>query len=148
MGRNIGMVNGVDGGRLAHGRALSDTAGASAALAAERVRASVRELADELGADAARDLVEMYRAVAPSQLDALRAAADANDAVALGRAAHTLKSSSAALGAVDLAALCQVMEQRGEAGEGASLASLVAQAQESFAALGGAFDAATAQLAQ
>ena len=46
----------------------------------------------------------------------MRKAIAAGDSVALQRAAHTLKSSSANLGALKLAGLCEEMERAARAG--------------------------------
>jgi two-component system, sensor histidine kinase and response regulator len=51
----------------------------------------------------ARSAVHVYRTNTPLQLDKLRAAVDANDRSEVRRMAHTLKSSSAMLGAARLA---------------------------------------------
>ena len=58
------------------------------------------ELKETTGDDPAfvRDLVETYLADVPIQLGGIEAAIAANDAEALIRPAHTLKSSSAAVG--------------------------------------------------
>ena len=49
----------------------------------------------------------------PQLLQSIREAVARNDAAALRRAAHTLKSSSASLGALVLAALCKDLEAMG-----------------------------------
>ena len=56
------------------------------------------------------ELVDTYLDDGRAQLAAMRAAADADDPVALLRPAHTLKSSSANVGALDLAELCRTLE--------------------------------------
>jgi HPt (histidine-containing phosphotransfer) domain-containing protein len=76
------------------------------------------ELLASTGDDPAfvRELVETYLAETPEQLEAMTAAIDADDAAALVRPAHTLKSSSATLGAMRLSALGRELEMAGRAG--------------------------------
>ena len=60
--------------------------------------------------------MDIYQADAPELLKQMRRAVDAQDADALNLAAHTLKSSSASLGGVSLAKLCQQLELMGSSG--------------------------------
>jgi HPt (histidine-containing phosphotransfer) domain-containing protein len=75
-------------------------------------QAVVAELRDSVGGDEAfvMELVDAYLAEGPSDLAAMDAAAAAGDAAALIRPAHTLKSSSAAVGAMRLAAISNQVE--------------------------------------
>jgi histidine phosphotransfer protein HptB len=61
-------------------------------------------------------LIETYLADAPQQLSAIDAAAASGDAAALVRPAHTLKSSSATVGAQRLAGLSRRLETAGRSG--------------------------------
>jgi HPt (histidine-containing phosphotransfer) domain-containing protein len=63
-----------------------------------------------------RELLETYLAETPDQLAAIRAAIEADDAEALVRPAHTLKSSSATLGAMRLSAVARELEMAGRSG--------------------------------
>ena len=63
-----------------------------------------------------RELLETYLADTPVQLDAMTAAVEADDAAALVRPAHTLKSSSASLGAMRLSARARELEVAGRSG--------------------------------
>jgi HPt (histidine-containing phosphotransfer) domain-containing protein len=76
------------------------------------------ELLASTGDDPAfvRELLETYLSETPEQLEAMTAAIDADDAAALVRPAHTLKSSSATLGAMRLSALGRELEVAGRAG--------------------------------
>jgi CheY-like chemotaxis protein len=58
-------------------------------------------------------VIGVYLDNSPSLVQALREAVARQDPDALMRAAHSLKSSSANLGAVQLAAFCKELEQRG-----------------------------------
>jgi histidine phosphotransfer protein HptB len=76
------------------------------------------ELLETTGGDAdfVRDLVETYLADAPAQLEGIDAAITANDADALVRPAHTLKSSSVTLGAMRLGEISRTLEMTGRTG--------------------------------
>jgi HPt (histidine-containing phosphotransfer) domain-containing protein len=63
-----------------------------------------------------RELLDTYLAETPEQLDAITAAVAADDAALLVRPAHTLKSSSATLGAMGLSALARELEIVGRSG--------------------------------
>jgi HPt (histidine-containing phosphotransfer) domain-containing protein len=63
-----------------------------------------------------RELVQTYLGDTPSQLDAMTAAVEADDAAALVRPAHTLKSSSATVGAVRLSSVARELEMAGRSG--------------------------------
>ena len=56
------------------------------------------------------ELIDTYLADAPDLLVAMRDALEAREAAGLRRAAHTLKSTSAMLGASRLADLCRHLE--------------------------------------
>ena len=60
--------------------------------------------------DFVKELVAAYLAETPTYLEAIAAAAAANDAGAMVRPAHTLKSSSAAIGAMRLSAVSKQLE--------------------------------------
>lgn len=76
------------------------------------------ELRTSVGGDDAfvRELIEAYLADSGAQLDRIEAALAADDAEALVRPAHTLKSSSATVGAMKLSALARTLEMAGRSG--------------------------------
>jgi HPt (histidine-containing phosphotransfer) domain-containing protein len=81
----------------------------------ERVLGEVLEsTGDDIGF--VRELVETYLADTPAQLDAMASAIEADDAAALVRPSHTLKSSSATVGAMRLSAVARELEMAGRAG--------------------------------
>ena len=80
-------------------------------------RAFVQEMIDVFLSDAARLIGEMRRAAESGQAEPLR------------RAAHSLKSNSANLGAPALRALCLEMETLGRDGQVAGAAGPLAQAE-------------------
>jgi HPt (histidine-containing phosphotransfer) domain-containing protein len=63
-----------------------------------------------------RDLIEAYLVDSEEQLEAIEAALGVEDAEALVRPAHTLKSSSATVGAMDVSALARTLEMAGRSG--------------------------------
>jgi HPt (histidine-containing phosphotransfer) domain-containing protein len=63
-----------------------------------------------------RDLISTYVEDARTNVDALTQAATAGDATAIVRPAHTLKSTSASVGAMRLSAICRDIEAAGRAG--------------------------------
>jgi CheY-like chemotaxis protein/HPt (histidine-containing phosphotransfer) domain-containing protein len=75
-------------------------------------RSVLHQLAEDLGGvDALKDAVRIFLSATPGLLATLRDAAARGDAAAIQRAAHTLKASSAMLGAAGLSARCQQLER-------------------------------------
>ncbi|MBD2102264.1 response regulator [Leptolyngbya sp. FACHB-261] len=77
-------------------------------------------------------ILECYLEESPKQLQALQDAVAQEDAAALRRQAHMLKSSSATLGATELARLCKELEDMGQAGSMAKALAYVAQLQAEY----------------
>lgn len=72
------------------------------------------------------ELIEAYLTDGAAHIEAIGAAVDASDADALVRPAHTLKSSSATLGAARIAMTARELEMLGRSGGlGARVADLV-----------------------
>ncbi|MBL8420237.1 MAG: response regulator [Dechloromonas sp.] len=96
--------------------------GASAAAAGRdgtinpRALDAIRQLGGPTGVALVNKVIGAYLADTPPRLAQLRAAAEAGDAEALRKAAHALKSSSANVGAEQLAALCKELEMIGRKG--------------------------------
>ena len=78
------------------------------------------------------ELIDTYLEDAAVQLDAMRSAAEASDEAALVRPAHSLKSSSANVGAMALAEMCRSLEADGRAGAVADMAARVDACGRSF----------------
>ncbi len=76
------------------------------------------ELLSSTGDDAAfvRELIDTYLADVPVQLEGIAAAVEADDAAALVRPAHTLKSGSATVGAMRLSSVARELEFAGRSG--------------------------------
>ena len=79
---------------------------------------ALNELMEGTGDDIGfvRELIETYLADTPAQLEAMTAAVEGDDAAALVRPAHTLKSSSATVGASRLSSVARELEMAGRTG--------------------------------
>jgi HPt (histidine-containing phosphotransfer) domain-containing protein len=86
------------------------------------VLASLRELQETGEPDIVAEIGGLFLEHAPQKLSAIRDAAERKDARGLQMAAHSLKSSSAYVGAMRLSALCKDLEDMGRSGgmEGAA----------------------------
>ncbi|HEY7023821.1 MAG TPA: Hpt domain-containing protein [Candidatus Limnocylindrales bacterium] len=95
-------------------------------------RSVVDELRDSVGGDEdfIADLVSTFVSEGRSHFAAMQAAADASDAAAIVRPAHTLKSSSAALGAMRLSAIAREIETAGRDGTTTGLDVRVTEARQ------------------
>jgi HPt (histidine-containing phosphotransfer) domain-containing protein len=103
--------------------------------------AVIDELRDSVGGDEdfILDLVETYVTEGAVNLEGMHAAASALDAEAIVRPAHTLKSSSASLGAMRLSEICRAIEEAGRAGDAATLREDVDAARSAWDATLAAF---------
>jgi len=77
---------------------------------------SLREMMGKDEIEGMRELLDCYLTDAPTLLQEMRSALASANLTLLNRAAHTLKASSASLGALTLATLCHDMEIACEAG--------------------------------
>ncbi len=77
-------------------------------------------------------LINCYLEDAPKLLQAMGTAVSKQDAIALRQASHTLKASSAALGAIQLATLCKQLEAMSRAGEIAGASKIVVQIETEY----------------
>ena len=78
---------------------------------------TVEELITTLGADFDNELIDTYCAETPGLLDQLHLALRQNDAESFRRAAHSMKSSSASLGALEFSAQARELEFLGKSGD-------------------------------
>lgn len=83
------------------------------------------------------ELIAIFLQNTPGLLEDMRQAVAAGDARALQLAAHTLKSSSATLGAAVLSDLCQDLEAQASAGNMSNAPAKVAAAVTEFARVSG-----------
>jgi len=92
-------------------------------------RAALERLTRFGGAPLVTELVTLFLEDLPGRIARARAAALAGDASALGAAAHAIRSSSAQLGAANLAAACDAVEKAAEKCDMESAASSVADVE-------------------
>jgi HPt (histidine-containing phosphotransfer) domain-containing protein len=107
----------------------------------KEIRSKAKEWVDEYGADFLVELIDVYLADTPNRLALLRQAIEGGDAETCVREAHTLKSSSANLGALELSASAKEMEAAGRAGRTATLADEIGRFESQFAAVKTALEA-------
>jgi two-component system, sensor histidine kinase and response regulator len=81
--------------------------------------------------------ITLYLDTAPKLLTSLRVGIQGHDAISVHRAAHSLKSSSASLGALELAALCQDLETMGRTQRLDHAAVLLDQLETAYTAVQG-----------
>lgn len=77
----------------------------------------LKEFADDGDCKFIHSLFETYFGSADKRLEAIKAAAQEQNAVQMGREAHGLKGSSSNLGADHVATLCRRLEEMGKAGD-------------------------------
>jgi len=110
--------------------------------------AVIAELRAATGDDDAfiAELIESYLAEGQANVDSLSAAAAQSDLAVFTRAAHTLKSTSATIGAMRLSELCRGLEEAARSGRTDGLTGEAERVQatwlETIAALTGAGPAA------
>jgi signal transduction histidine kinase/CheY-like chemotaxis protein/HPt (histidine-containing phosphotransfer) domain-containing protein len=93
---------------------------------------SLRELGGEEDSGLLMELIELFLADAPKHVQAMTEALESGDVEALERAAHTLKSSSANLGALGLSRLCLEIEQQARQGAVEGVEPLVGRSRTVF----------------
>jgi len=77
----------------------------------------IRQLQEDIGDAETRFVIETFLEATPGLLASLRDGAARADAAAIQRIAHTLKASSAILGALGLSTRCQELERLGRTGD-------------------------------
>jgi CheY-like chemotaxis protein len=99
-------------------------------------RTVLHQLAEDLGGvDALQEAIRVFLGATPGLLATLRDAAARSDAAAIQRAVHTLKASSAMLGAPGLSARCQELERSSRANDLQDAASRVAGIEAIYGAV-------------
>jgi PAS domain S-box-containing protein len=93
---------------------------------------NLRELG---GDDFLTEVIDTFLADAPALLATLRRSLEEQDAGELRRAAHTLKSNGATLGAGDFAELCRTVEQRAKDGQLTGASELVDRIEQEYVPL-------------
>jgi PAS domain S-box-containing protein len=93
---------------------------------------ALQNLRDLGGEDFLGEVIDAFLADAPTLLATLRSSLDDGNSEELRRAAHTLKSNGATLGAKEFAELCRTLEQRAKAGELDDAAELVGRIEAEY----------------
>ncbi len=119
----------------AHGHVEPAAGGAPPVLAPQALE-QLRALQQGSRPDLIARVINVYLTDAPRLLAAMRDAVRRGDASALEQAAHSLKSSSAALGAGALSACCKELEVMGHAKALARAETLLVQAEAGYRAAG------------
>ena len=96
------------------------------------IKNKAKEWADEYGENFLVELIDVYLKDTPSRVTQLHQALDGGDSETFVREAHTLKSSSANVGAMGLSALAKEMEIAGRSGKIERLANEVKRFEEEF----------------
>jgi PAS domain S-box-containing protein len=94
--------------------------------------AALKSLRDLGGDEFLGEVIDAFLADAPELLATLRRSLDSRNDEELRRAAHTLKSNGATLGAEEFAELCRTLEQRAKAGELDGASELVDQIEQAY----------------
>ncbi|HKE10327.1 MAG TPA: Hpt domain-containing protein, partial [Myxococcota bacterium] len=110
----------------------ADSTAAAPSLLDRRALDAIRELSPDRGATILARVIDSYLVSAPDQLEALRRALVEKDAKTLQTQAHSLKSSSANVGARDLSELAREVEAFGRAGQTTEAAGLVERMAAAF----------------
>ncbi len=93
---------------------------------------SLRRLEDSSDPGFVRQLIGIFLHDTPARLGALRAAVGRGDAPAIRQLAHSIKGSSASLGARRIAALCAELQQCGHGGSLDGVEDLLLQVEHAF----------------
>ncbi|HTP97272.1 MAG TPA: PAS domain S-box protein [Burkholderiales bacterium] len=96
---------------------------------------SIRSLQKPGAPNLLEKIVRLYVEDTPRLIETMRAAARATDANGLQRAAHTLKSASANVGALELAALCRQLEADARGGAVADASDRIERIEREFRAV-------------
>jgi CheY-like chemotaxis protein len=92
----------------------------------------LRELQEEGEPDILNELIRLYLKEVPPELEALREAAQMGEPQSVERIAHTLRGSSANIGALRMEALCAELEEMGRSEELAAALGQISRLQEEF----------------
>jgi PAS domain S-box-containing protein len=97
--------------------------------------AALRNLRDLGGDEFLAEVVDAFLSDAPELMATLRRSLEEQNAEELRRAAHTLKSNGATLGAAQFAELCRTLEQRAKDGELDGASQLIDRIEQEYAPL-------------
>jgi len=119
---------------LRRAKPLANGDGASAGFVSldDGALANLRDLG---GDEFLGEVIDAFRADAPALLETLRHSLESGNAEEVRRAAHTLKSNGATLGAKDFAELCRSLERRAKDGELGDASELVDRIEQEYSLL-------------
>jgi HPt (histidine-containing phosphotransfer) domain-containing protein len=117
---------------LKRARPLRNGAAGSAETRPSLDAGALQNLRDLGGDDFLREVVEAFLTDAPALIASLRSSLEQRNGEELRRAAHTLKSNAATLGAEEFAELCRTVEQQVKAGRLDDLSQLVDRIEQEF----------------
>jgi len=103
--------------RTARVRTMPDPAASPASSLDQNALRQIRSLRQPGGPDLLKRIVDLYISNSRTLIDSLRAAIIRNDATGVLQAAHSLKSSSANVGATVLTQLCGTLETSARLGK-------------------------------
>jgi HPt (histidine-containing phosphotransfer) domain-containing protein len=95
-------------------------------------RDTFEELKDLMGADFVVEIIDTYNEETAGLIEELQVALEARDAATLRRCAHSIKSSSASLGALAFSEQARELEVMGKAGDLSGAGPKVARLAEAF----------------
>ena len=95
----------------------------------------LESLLDMLGDDqeVLAEIINCYLDESPKIVTAIQTSVSNQDADSLGKAAHSFKSSSASVGAINLSELCVQLESKGKIGDLEGVLELVSQMSDEYA---------------
>jgi CheY-like chemotaxis protein/HPt (histidine-containing phosphotransfer) domain-containing protein len=93
---------------------------------------ALQNLRDLGGEDFVGEVIDAFLADAPELVATLRRSLDPDSTEELRRAAHTLKSNGATLGAEEFAELCRTLEQRAKSGDLEGASELVDEIEQAY----------------
>ena len=96
---------------------------------------ALRDLRELGGDDFLSEVIDAFVADAPELIATLRRSLDDGSTEELRRAAHTLKSNGATLGAEEFAELCRTLEQQAKSGELEGASELVERIEQTYPSL-------------
>src|SRR4029450_9433886 len=96
------------------------------------VFAALKELCNPEDPTFLLSIIEQFVQDATAYIHSLRAALGVGDALTLQQIAHTLKSTSAYMGAVGMGALCSELQELGQAGTVVAVEVLVKRLEDEF----------------
>ena len=97
--------------------------------------AALQNLRDLGGVEFLAEVVDVFLADAPALITSLRSSLERQDTEELRRAAHTLKSNGATLGAAAFAELCRTVEQHAKDGRLDGVSQLVDRIEQEYQTL-------------